>query len=60
MTRGGDAPRAVLEARDLHREYQVKRGLFGKVATVKALAGVSFSLAPGETLGPTWPGPMLR
>ena len=50
MTRCGDAPGAVLEARDLHREYQVKRGLFGKVATVKALAGVSFSLAPGETL----------
>ena len=41
---------AVLEARDLARDYSVKRGLFAKPATVKALAGVSFSLNAGETL----------
>ena len=40
----------VLEARDLARDYTVKRGLFAKPATVKALAGVSFSLNAGETL----------
>jgi len=49
MTRG-DASGSVLEARDLHRAYRVKRGFFGKVATVKALVGVSFSLGAGETL----------
>ena len=41
---------AVLEARDLARSYTQKRGLFSKPATVKALAGVSFSLNAGETL----------
>jgi len=41
---------AVLEARQLHREYDVRRGLFGGHATVKALAGVSFALEAGKTL----------
>ena len=51
MTRS-DAPQGelVLEARDLSRDYQVKRGFFGKPATVKALAGVSLRLHRGETL----------
>ena len=40
----------VLEAKDLARNYIQKRGLFSKAATVKALAGVSFSLEAGETL----------
>lgn len=40
----------VLEARDLHRTYQVSRGLFAPTAAVKAVAGVSFSLAAGQTL----------
>ncbi|MGI3902045.1 MAG: ABC transporter ATP-binding protein [Janthinobacterium lividum] len=40
----------VLDARDLRRTYAVKRGFFGATATVKALSGVSFTLAPGETL----------
>ena len=40
----------VLEARDLTRDYQVKRGLFGGTATVKALAGVSLALHQSETL----------
>jgi dipeptide transport system ATP-binding protein len=40
----------LLEARDLSRHYSVSRGLFKPHATVKALNGVSFSLAAGETL----------
>jgi ABC-type glutathione transport system ATPase component len=41
---------AVLIAENLHRRYAVRRGLFGKPATVHALAGVSFSVAAGRTL----------
>ena len=41
---------AVLEACDLTRNYSVKRGLFARPSSVKALAGVSFSLEAGETL----------
>ena len=41
---------AVLEARDLARYYEVGRGPFTKAATLKALDGVSFSVAPGNTL----------
>jgi dipeptide transport system ATP-binding protein len=41
---------AVIEARALSREYHVARGLFQPLATVKALTGVSFSLAAGRTL----------
>jgi dipeptide transport system ATP-binding protein len=40
----------VLEARDLHREYPVTRGLFQPPAVVRALAGVSFSVRAGQTL----------
>ena len=40
----------VLEARNLARHYEQRRGLFGSPATVKALAGVSFSLEAGKTL----------
>ncbi len=40
----------VLEARDLTRHYEIKRGLFGEKATVRALAGVSFALERGKTL----------
>ncbi|KPL54372.1 peptide ABC transporter ATP-binding protein [Prosthecomicrobium hirschii] len=43
-----DAP--VLEARDLHRTYQVSRGMFAPTADVKAVAGISFSVRPGKTL----------
>jgi len=45
-----DGGRTVLEARDLARHYEIKRGLFGDRATVRALAGVSFSLEAGRTL----------
>ena len=40
----------VLEARNLARHYEQRRGLFGSPAIVKALAGVSFSLEAGKTL----------
>ena len=41
---------AVLEARGLTRDYSVSRGAFRSRATIKALAGVSFSLRAGRTL----------
>ena len=40
----------LLEAENLTRHYQVSRGLFKGHATVKALNGVSFTLAPRKTL----------
>jgi dipeptide transport system ATP-binding protein len=40
----------VVQGLDLTRHYQVKRGMFGGQATVKALAGASFELKAGETL----------
>ncbi|MGH8352574.1 MAG: peptide ABC transporter ATP-binding protein [Pseudomonas sp.] len=40
----------VLTARDLTRHYEVSRGLFKGQATVRALNGVSFELAAGQTL----------
>jgi dipeptide transport system ATP-binding protein len=41
---------AILEARDLTRDYTVSRGAFRSRATIKALSGVSFSLHAGRTL----------
>jgi dipeptide transport system ATP-binding protein len=41
---------AALEARGLRRDYSVSRGAFRSHATIKALAGVSFSLQAGRTL----------
>jgi dipeptide transport system ATP-binding protein len=40
----------VLEARGLARDYSASRGAFRSPATVRALAGVSFSLEAGRTL----------
>ncbi len=40
----------VLEARNLTRDYLVRRGTFKEPAVVKALAGVSFALEAGRTL----------
>lgn len=40
----------ILEARALSRNYPYSRGAFRRAATVRALAGVSFSLFPGRTL----------
>ncbi|HTO85745.1 MAG TPA: peptide ABC transporter ATP-binding protein [Methylomirabilota bacterium] len=39
-----------LQATDLHRYYQVGRGVFKQPATLKAVAGASFMLEPGKTL----------
>ena len=42
----------VLTANDIHVEYEILRGFFGRKAlTVKAVDGVSISLRAGETLG---------
>jgi dipeptide transport system ATP-binding protein len=41
---------AVLEAKGLVRDYSASRGAFRPPATLKALAGVSFSLEAGRTL----------
>ena len=40
----------LLVARDLTRHYQVRQGWLKPPATVRALNGVSFELAPGSTL----------
>jgi dipeptide transport system ATP-binding protein len=40
----------ILEAKDLRRDYEVRRGFFGGTGLVKALAGVSFTLSAGKTL----------
>jgi dipeptide transport system ATP-binding protein len=40
----------VLEARDLKKHYEIKRGMFAAAATVKAVDGVSFALRRGSTL----------
>ena len=45
------APAPILVARDLVKHFPVRKGLFGRVAAVvKAVDGVSLSVAPGETL----------
>jgi len=40
----------LLEVTDLKRHYRLGGGLFGKARTLKAVDGVSFSLAAGRTL----------
>src|SRR5262245_37977275 len=43
---------AVLEVSGLAKRFDLKReGLFGPQPAVRAVAGVSFTIAPGETLG---------
>ena len=42
----------ILEVKDLRKHFPIKRGLFGTtVGQVKAVDGISFTLARGETLG---------
>jgi dipeptide transport system ATP-binding protein len=45
-----DPDAVVMRADGLRREYHVTRGLFARLATVKALNGVSFELRAGRTL----------
>ena len=41
----------LLEARNLVRTYQVRRGLFGKATPVRAVDSISLTVNAGETLG---------
>jgi peptide/nickel transport system ATP-binding protein len=41
----------LLVARDLVRNYGMRRGLIGRISTVRAVDGVSLHVARGETLG---------
>jgi oligopeptide/dipeptide ABC transporter ATP-binding protein len=46
-----DAARPLLSVRDLAKHFPIKRGVFGRVTgQVRAVDGVSFDVAPGETL----------
>ena len=48
----GSTGAPLLEVEDLHKHYPVRGGVFGRtVGTVRAVAGVSFSVMPGQTLG---------
>lgn len=49
MTHNGEQP-WLIEAKALTKYYPVKTGLWGKSALVKALDGISFTLARGKTL----------
>lgn len=40
----------LIDARDLKKHYSVKKSLWGKTANVKALDGITFTLARGKTL----------
>jgi oligopeptide transport system ATP-binding protein len=44
---------ALLEVKDLHKHFPIREGILieRKIGDVKAVDGVSFSIAPGETLG---------
>jgi oligopeptide/dipeptide ABC transporter ATP-binding protein len=42
----------LLDVRDLRTHFPIRRGLLGRTAqTLRAVDGVSFAIAPGETLG---------
>lgn len=42
----------LLQVEDLHKHYPVRGGVFGRtVGSVRAVAGVSFAVMPGQTLG---------
>ena len=42
----------LLQVEDLHKHYPVRGGVWGRtVGNVRAVAGVSFQVMPGQTLG---------
>ncbi len=41
----------ILQAEGLTRHYHISQGMFGKVAIVKALDGVDFTMVQGKTFG---------
>jgi dipeptide transport system ATP-binding protein len=43
-------PQFVVEASNLKRSYEIRRGFFTKPALLQAVGGVSFSVAAGKTL----------
>jgi len=45
------SPAPLLQAVDLVRIYQIRRGLFAQPHPVRAVDGVSLAIRPGETLG---------
>jgi oligopeptide/dipeptide ABC transporter ATP-binding protein len=51
-SRGGPMGIPLLEVRDLKKQFPIIKGLFSRVSgQVRAVDGVSFHIAPGETLG---------
>jgi peptide/nickel transport system ATP-binding protein/oligopeptide transport system ATP-binding protein len=52
QVKAAHAPEAVLDVRDLKKHFPVRKGVLRTiVGQVYAVDGVSFSIAPGETLG---------
>src|SRR5262245_13450284 len=42
---------AIIEARDLSKQFRGRSGLFARAGVVRAVDGISFAIAPGQTLG---------
>ena len=42
---------AIIEARDLSKQFRGRSGLFTSAGVVRAVDGISFAIAPGQTLG---------
>jgi peptide/nickel transport system ATP-binding protein len=50
-SRGAERPAPLLEVRNLHKVFRSRGGLFKPAREVRALDDISFTLAPGETVG---------